>query len=297
MNELLKITDVAKSYDQEQVLEDIDLLVEKPQVIALVAPNGSGKTTLLHLIAGIEAPDRGEIIVCGRSAMDYQIFADLSYLQDPSILYQQLTGWDHMEFIRQEHRKTKEEMIRLVEELGMTDYMDEKVRNYSLVMKQHLLLGVALMNDPKLLLMDDPFNNLDPVDMEQISGIIDRLYRRGVTVILSSSNLDEIEKIANTILFLHEGRLILNEDIKVDEAEYEFVLSKQELAANFLEKIDVPYQICSPYKIKGTFISEQFLAFKEFCLEQELMIFDQRMAKETLDTIYADLFVRTQCVS
>ncbi len=297
MKEILQIKNICKSFGHQQVLADIDLVIDKPEIIALVAPNGSGKTTLLNLIADIEVPDEGEITVLGRPNVDYQIFYDMSYLQDPSILYQHLTGWDHMEFIRREHKKTKEEMLTLVEELGMTHYMDKKVKNYSLGMKQHLLLGIALMNNPKLLLMDEPLNGLDPCSVEQVRTILERLHQQGVTIILSSHNLEEIEKVTDSILFLHEGQLVSKENIKVEEIEYEFILAEQELAVNFLEKIDVSYQICSPYKIKGTFFSEQLLAFKAFCKEQELTVFDQRMAKGTLETMYFNLFARTQRVS
>lgn len=297
MKEILKVEHLSKSFGQQSVLTDIDLVINKPEIIALVAPNGSGKTTFLNMIADIEVPDEGRITVLGRPNADYQIFYDMSYLQDPSILYHQLTGWDHMEFIRREHKKTKEEMLALVDELGMTDYMNKKVREYSLGMKQHLLLGIALMNDPKLLLMDEPLNGLDPCSVEQVRQILEQLHRQGVTIILSSHNLEEIEKVTDTILFLHEGRLLSKEAIKIDEVEYEFILAEQELAMNFLEKIDVSYQICSPYKIRGTFVSEQLLAFKAFCSEQELTVFDQRMARGTLETMYFNLFARTQRVS
>ncbi|WP_086349263.1 ABC transporter ATP-binding protein [Candidatus Enterococcus clewellii] len=298
MKEILRMEGISKSFGHQQVLKDIDLIIDKPEIIALVAPNGSGKTTLLNLIADIEEPNAGEITILGRRNVDYHIFYDMSYLQDPSILYQHLTGWDHMEFIRREHKKTKEDMLALVEELGMTQYMSKKVKNYSLGMKQHLLLGIALMNDPKLLLMDEPLNGLDPFSIEQVRTILKRLHSQGVTIILSSHNLDEIEKVTETILFLHEGQLVSKENIKIEEIEYEFVLAEQELAMKFLDRIDVPYEICSSYKIRGTFVSEQLLAFKAFCSEQELTVFDQRMAKGTLETMYFNLFAsRTQCVS
>lgn len=297
MKEILQIKNISKSFGHRQVLESIDLVIDKPEIIALVAPNGSGKTTLLNLIADIEDPDEGEITVLGRPNIDYQIFFDMSYLQAPSILYQDLTGWDHMEFIRREYKKTEDEMLQLVEELGMTEYMSKKIKHYSLGMKQHLLLGIALMNDPKLLLMDEPLNGLDPCSVEQVRMLLKKLHKQGLTIILSSNNLDEIEKVTDTILFLHEGQLISKETIKVEEIEYEFILAEQELAVKFLEKIDVSYQVCSPYKIRGVFYSEQLLAFKAFCFEQELTVFDQRMAKRTLETMYVNLFARTQCVS
>ncbi|MBL1230415.1 ABC transporter ATP-binding protein [Enterococcus sp. BWB1-3] len=296
MNEILKLTGLSKSYGTQEILDEINFVIDTPEIIALVAPNGTGKTTLLNLIADIEDCDEGEVRICGRPNYDYRIFYDMSYLQDPTILYQHLTGWDHMEFIRREYKKTKEEMTALVEELGMTDYMEKKVKNYSLGMKQHLLLGIALMNDPKLLLMDEPLNGLDPGSILQVREILSKLHKKGITIILSSHNLEEIGKITENILFLHEGKLIPKEKIDIDEMEYEFILSNQELAGSFLENINVSYQSCSPYKIRGYFYSEQLLAFQAFCEEQHITIFEQRMAKETLEMIYFTLFSNMQAV-
>ena len=297
MNEILKISGVSKGYGPQLILDEVDLVINEPQVIALVAPNGTGKTTLLDVIADIEDAEEGEISIFGRSNKDYHIFYDMSYLQDPTILYQNLTGWDHMEFIRREHKKTKEDMLALVEELGMAGYMKKKVKNYSLGMKQHLLLGIALMNEPKLLLMDEPLNGLDPSSILQVRQIIGKLSKKGVTVILSSHNLDEIEKITDNILFLHEGQLIRKDAINIDEMEYEFILSDVQLAGRFLENIGVSCEDCPPYKLKGYFYSEQLQAFQSFCEEQSITVFDQRMAKGTLEMIYFALFAKAQSVS
>ncbi|MGC6767155.1 ABC transporter ATP-binding protein [Enterococcus sp. LJL51] len=296
MQEILKIKGLSKSFGPQLVLEDVDLTIDTPQIIALVAPNGTGKTTLLNLITDIETPDEGEITIFGRPNSDYEIFYDMAYLQDPSILYQQLTGWDHMEFIRQEHKKTKGEMQALVEELGMASYMKKKVKNYSLGMKQHLLLGIALMGEPKLLLMDEPLNGLDPGSIVQVREIMNKLYKKGVTIIVSSHNLEEIERVTDNVLFLHDGELISKDNVNFEETEYEFILLEQELAANFLDQIDVSYQLVDSYKICGSFCSEQLLAFKAFCSEQQLTVFDQRMARGTLETMYYHLFSKAQRV-
>lgn len=290
MGKILEIKGVTKYFGEQQVLDELDFSLDKPKVLALVAPNGTGKTTLLNSIANIDQIDEGTIRVFDQPHTDYQLFYKMSYLQDSSILYGHLTGWDHLEFVRKEQGKSKEELQQLILDLDIGTYMKKKVKHYSLGMKQHLLLAIALINQPALLLMDEPLNGLDPDSIIKVRTIIRSLASKGVSMIISSHNLDEIEKVTDNVVFLYEGKLIEKEEVMIDAIEYTIVLKEVEKALSFLSRIDVTCTKLSDYKFVGTFSKQQFSVFRSFCKEQEIELFDCQVTHGQLETIYFNLY-------
>ncbi|ALS00006.1 hypothetical protein ATZ33_00995 [Enterococcus silesiacus] len=294
MGKILEIKGVTKYFGEQQVLDELDFSLDEPKIIALVAPNGTGKTTLLNSIANIDQIDSGTIRIFEQPNTDYRLFYKMSYLQDSSILYGNLTGWDHLEFVRKEQGQSKEELQRLVVELGIEEYLKKKVKHYSLGMKQHLLLTVSLINQPELLLMDEPLNGLDPNSIIKVRNIIRALANKGVSIIISSHNLEEIEKVTEHVLFLYEGKLIEKADVMIDAIEYTLVLKDLEKALSFLSRIDVPCTKLSEYKLVGTFSKQQFAVFHSFCEEQEIELFDCQVTNGQLESVYFNLYGQNQ---
>lgn len=209
---ILSVKDVKKSYGKHQVLKGITFDIAEPSTIALVGPNGSGKTTLLSVITNLLQADSGEITVLGKSNKDPSIFYEVSFLQDNTVLYDYLTGYDHLQFICDVQKLPKGKIFETSQWIGMDSYLHKKVKNYSLGMKQHLLLTMAIINNPKLLILDEPLNGLDPTSAIRVREILLELGRKGTTILLSSHNLMEIDRVTTQILFLKDGVLI-KEDI------------------------------------------------------------------------------------
>ncbi|HLR75574.1 MAG TPA: ABC transporter ATP-binding protein, partial [Virgibacillus sp.] len=151
---IVSVNNVHKSYGKEKVLKGISFTIEEPQIIALVGPNGSGKSTLMNIMTNLLTADEGDITILGKDNKDPNIFREVSFMQDNSVLYDYLTGYDHLQFIGDVQNLSKEKIISVAERIGIDGYMHKKVGNYSLGMKQHLLLTMALVNDPKLLILD-----------------------------------------------------------------------------------------------------------------------------------------------
>ncbi|EOL46394.1 ABC transporter ATP-binding protein [Enterococcus caccae] len=294
MGTILEITGVTKCFGEQKVLDELDFSLNEPKVIALVAPNGTGKTTLLNSIANIDQIDSGAIQIFEQPNTEYSLFYRMSYLQDASILYDHLTGWDHLEFVRKEQKKSKEELQRLVVELEIADFLKKKVKHYSLGMKQHLLLAISLINQPELVLMDEPLNGLEPDRIIKVQNSIRALADKGVTVIISSHNLEEIEKVADQVLFLYKGKLIGKEESMIDAIEYTIVLKDIEKVLSFLSRIDVLCTKLSEYKLVGTFSKQQFTVFQSFCKEQDIELFDCQMTNNQLKSIYFNLYGQKQ---
>ncbi|WP_306978311.1 ABC transporter ATP-binding protein [Alkalibacillus salilacus] len=224
-----------KSYKGRQILNDIHISIDEPQIIALVGPNGSGKTTLLDCMTGLVRPDQGSIELLGKDPSDPTLYYDVSYLQDNRVLYEDLTGYEHLYFICRMQKQPLSQVQQVIDKLDIATYMDKKVKNYSLGMKQHLLLAIAIINNPKLLILDEPLNGMDPSNSINVRNLLLDLYENGTTIILSSHNLDEIDRLTNDIFFLKDGEL-LKESIEDLAAEYYFIsvqdMSKAKEALN-----------------------------------------------------------------
>ena len=205
---IVRVTDLKKQYKKQQVLKGIDITIDTPQIIALVGPNGSGKTTLMNCMTNLLPFNEGSVELLGKKHTDTSIFKEVSYLQDNRILYGDLTGHDHLKFVCTIQGIPLMKIQQVTDRVGMTSYMKKRVRNYSLGMKQHLLLAMAILNEPKLLLLDEPLNGLDPSSAITMRKILLELYQEGTTIIISSHNLDEIDRLTNIIYFMKDGALL-----------------------------------------------------------------------------------------
>lgn len=237
---ILSVKDLYKSYGKQKVLKGISFDIRDPRILALVGPNGSGKTTLLSVITNLLDADSGEVTVLGKTNKDPNIFRGISFMQDNTVLYDYLTGYDHLQFIASVHGLAKGKITETAERVGMDRYMHKRVGNYSLGMKQHLLLTMALVNDPKLLILDEPLNGLDPTSAIRVRELLLEINKQGTTILLSSHNLGEIDRVTSEILFLKDGQL-MKEDISHHEKTYYYLtVSDLNGAEKILSELQVP---------------------------------------------------------
>ena len=204
---ILSLKNLEKSYGKHKVLKNISFALEKPTILGLVGPNGAGKSTLINCIGNL-IPYKGEINIFGISNKKPDVFQKMSILKDNTILYPYLTGLDHLKFIKESHKLDENRISYVIDFLDIGSYMDKKVASYSLGMKQHLLLAMAIMPDADLIIMDEPLNGLDPTSILKTRQIITDLHKNAKTLIISSHSLLEIDQVTNDILFIKDGRLI-----------------------------------------------------------------------------------------
>ncbi|MBT2693782.1 ABC transporter ATP-binding protein [Bacillus sp. ISL-55] len=225
---ILSVEEIQKSYGKEKVLHGVSIRIHQPEIVALVGPNGSGKSTLLGIVTNLISPDHGKVKILNRTNKDPEIFRYVSFMQDNSVLYDYLTGYDHLQFIGDVQGISKGQILSAAERVGMESYLHKKVCKYSLGMKQHLLLTMAIVNEPKLLILDEPLNGLDPTSAIRVRNLLLELNREGTAIILSSHNLSEIDRVTSHILFLKNGQLI-EEDLSLHEkVAYELTVQQPE---------------------------------------------------------------------
>lgn len=240
---ILSVKDVYKSYGKEQVLKGITFEIEEPQIIALVGPNGSGKSTLMNIITNLLPADKGEITVLGKSNRDPNIFREISFMQDNTVLYEYLTGYDHLQFICDVQGLSKKQLIDTAERIGITGYLNKKVKNYSLGMKQHLLLAMAVVNKPKLMILDEPLNGLDPTSAIRVRNLLLALRDEGTAILLSSHNLAEIDRVTSSILFLKKGDLIQENMAEFEQVRYQIAVNDVVKAEKALAAVGIPVEV------------------------------------------------------
>ena len=236
---ILAVQEIHKSYGKQRVLNNISFTIEEPQIVALVGPNGSGKSTLLNIITNLVEADEGQVTILNESNQNPQIFKNVSYMQDNSVLYDYLTGYDHLQFIANVQGLSKEQIIKTAERVGMDSYLNKRVGKYSLGMKQHLLLTMAILNEPEFLILDEPLNGLDPTSAIRVRNLLVELYEEGTTILLSSHNLSEIDRVTSNILFLKDGQLIKEDLTELKKINYEFFVDNPAQVTELLLNLDV----------------------------------------------------------
>lgn len=205
--EIIRVDTIHKSFKGVEVLKGVSFSIHQPMILALVGPNGSGKSTLLNIMMNLLQPDQGTVDILGKKPDDVTVFREVSFLKDNTVLYPYLTGLDHLLYAAKTYGLSKERIHEVTEELGITSYMTKKVGTYSLGMKQHLLLALALLNDPEVFVLDEPLTGLDPTSVIKVRKLLLDLKARGKTVLLSSHSLSEIDAVTTDILFLKDGQV------------------------------------------------------------------------------------------
>ncbi|WP_425538351.1 ABC transporter ATP-binding protein [Microaceticoccus formicicus] len=213
---ILKITDLVVKYGSKPVLKGIDLEIDSPGIYALVGPNGSGKTTLLNAISNLIPKSSGKITVFNSDNSNISNYKDMSYFPDQRVLYPYLTGYDHFNILMNVYKIDKGTVKRTIEKFNIESYIGKKVGEYSLGMKQHLLIALSSVIKPKLMILDEPMNGLDPSNIVKIRKLLIDIANEGTAILISSHNLFEIDMMTSKVYFLKDGKLMY-EELKLEE--------------------------------------------------------------------------------
>lgn len=218
METVLKVSSLKKSMGSRLIIDDVSFETYAGEVFGFLGPNGAGKTTTIKMIMGLLSIDAGRIEVCGldnvrrfESAMEY-----VGGIVENPETYSYLTGMQNLrQYKRMRKGVTEERLAEVVKLVGLENRIHEKVRRYSLGMRQRLGLAQAIMHRPRLLVMDEPTNGLDPAGIRELRDIFRRLaHEEGVAVLVSSHLLSEMELMCDRVGILANGRLIGVKPIK-----------------------------------------------------------------------------------
>jgi len=204
---LLETHNLGKSYGKIVALEDLDFNVESGQVMGLLGPNGSGKSTTLGILLGVVKGYRGTYRWFDEENHHKQRRRIGAILEEP-IFYPYLSGSNNLKIAAKVKRVPKSDISRVLDLVGLTDRASSAFKTYSLGMKQRLAFASALLGKPEVLVLDEPTNGLDPQGIADIRGLITTLAEEGISIILASHLLDEVEKVCTHVSVLKKGKLL-----------------------------------------------------------------------------------------
>jgi ABC-2 type transport system ATP-binding protein len=212
----IELRNVSRWYGNVVAVNDITMAIG-PGVTGLLGPNGAGKSTLLHLIAGFLEPSRGELTVDGKPTWrDPGIYRTLGLVPERDSVYAFLTGRQFVTATAKLHKLAGPDAAaaRAIATVEMAAAQDRRISTYSKGMRQRIKVAAALVHDPQTLVLDEPFNGMDPRQRLQMMDLLDRLGADGRTILLSSHVLEEVERLSGTIQVIVSGRLAASGDFR-----------------------------------------------------------------------------------
>lgn len=218
---MLELKNIGVNFSGRDILKEVSITFHPGEIIGLVAPNGTGKSTLMNVIMNYLRPNSGKVLF--NNELEYtskknevKIHQLVSMMPDQSDLYNHLSGKQHLKIYSSMWNSNPELIERTIEDLGMASYVNKKTGTYSLGMRQRLCFAMQIVSDTQIMLMDEVMNGLDPTQVEIISQILVKKKAEGKTIIIASHLLENLEKYANRIFFVKNGKLDLIEDIYKD---------------------------------------------------------------------------------
>lgn len=295
VNTVLSLKNIFKSYGRVQALNNLSFDVPEGSIFGILGPNGSGKTTLLSIVLDVLKADKGHYFWMNATA-NASLRKDLGALLETPNFYHYLSAVDNLAITQTiSGRGNKQNIHEVLKKIGLNERKKSKFSSYSLGMKQRLAIGAALLGNPKVLVLDEPTNGLDPVGILEIRTLIKDLAAEGKTIIMASHLLDEVEKVCTHVAILKKGNLIttgsvekvmVKEDIVEigsDDAASLFTALKQLEGYNAIQEINGLIQLIFPL---GT---ANLSKINQHCFTHGIVLNHLRIKRKSLETTFFEL--------
>jgi ABC-2 type transport system ATP-binding protein len=218
MQNLLEVRNLKKYFATQKAVDDVSFSIAKGSIFGLLGPNGAGKTTLLRMITGIFYPDQGEIMLNGKPFNPVNDIGDIGYMPEERGLYKKMKIGEQAVYLAQLKGLSRQEAREKIKEwfvkFEMQSWWDKKVEDLSKGMSQKLQFVTTVLHSPALIILDEPFSGLDPVNANLIKDEIFRMSRLGHTIIFSTHRMEQVEEICDHIVLVNKGKKILDGSVK-----------------------------------------------------------------------------------
>ncbi len=253
---ILDVKELTKRFDTKIVLDKISFDVGKGVIFGLLGPNGAGKTTMIRIILDILRADHGDICLFGRK-FDDALKARIGYLPEERGLYQKITVFECLKYFAElkEVKKSDDKIDFWLHKVELYDYKRKKIEELSKGMQQKVQLVAAFIHNPELLILDEPFSGLDPLNTKLIKDILVDLKREGKTIILSTHQMDQVERMCDRILMINQGKRVLYGSLA-------------EIKSNYKESVVVEYE-GKLKRVEGVKKINDYGKYAELSLEED----------------------------
>jgi len=247
-NFALELEHLVKDFQDKRAVDDVSLEMKRGEILGLLGPNGAGKTTTMRMIMNIIAPDSGTIKILGENFSE-RLKEKIGYLPEERGLYRKMKVSEILEFFGElkgmKPAEIKSKGKDLLKKFSLENYWDKKVEELSKGMAQKLQFIVTIIHSPDLLILDEPFSGLDPLNIELVKDIIREKKKEGVSIIFSTHLMDYAEKIVDAVVMIDKGKKVLDGSLSEVKAEFgtKFVRVNYEGDSSFVSALDYVKQV------------------------------------------------------
>jgi len=216
VREYIICENLVKRFGRKTVVKDVNMFIEKGEVVGLLGPNGAGKTTIFNMILGIVVPTSGRIFLNGMDITNFPVYKrarmGITYLQQETSVFNGITVWENLELVLSffEKDRSRREMIieKLLKDFGIYELKDQLAGDLSGGEKRRLELARMMTLNPSFLLLDEPFVGIDPKTVKDIQRMVLELRKKGLGIIITDHNVDELVEVVDRLYIIHKGSII-----------------------------------------------------------------------------------------
>lgn len=205
---MIKVQDMKKKYGDKQALSGISFNIEKGEIFGLLGPNGAGKTTTINILTGQILPSYGKARILEKDVQDNSLKKIIGIVPENTNMYERLTVEQNLNFFSRLYESNLANVEKYLKKVNLYQERHTKVEDLSKGMKQRVLLVRALLHDPEILFLDEPTSGLDPASADNIHKLLKKLNENGITILLTSHNMEEVDKLCDRVAFLDRGEIV-----------------------------------------------------------------------------------------
>lgn len=294
METILTVTNLTKKFGFLTAVKDLSFTIEKGNVYGILGPNGSGKSTTLGIILNVVNRTAGEFSWFDGNTSTHEALKKVGAIIERPNFYPYMTAIQNLKLVCKIKEVPETKIQEKLELVGLWDRKDSKFRTYSLGMKQRLAIASALLNDPEILILDEPTNGLDPQGIHQIRQIIKKIAGLGTTILLASHLLDEVEKVCSHVVILRKGEKLYSgpvEDMLASHGFFELRTADLEKLEQLLEKNASFGKISRENDTLTAYLKEEMNAeeLNKFLFEKGMVLSHLVKRKESLEEQFLTL--------
>lgn len=291
MEAVLNLFDICKNFGRKKIISNFSMTIKKGQIVGLVGPNGAGKSTLIKIMVGLLKPTRGQVYINGISLKrDYEkAISNVGCIVENPEFFPDMSGYENLDYFAGFRKNiSKEDIDEIADKVGLQNRIHNKVRKYSLGMKQRLGIALALLGNPRILITDEPFNSLDATSVYEIRQLVKMLAKdKNLTMIISSHNLNEIQSLCTDVVFIKEGRLVLQKEMKdIVNAVYYRITVPEEFIESALYLLRDYKAVRIDDSIQITASGDNLNGMLYILLENNIPILEIKNVAQNLEEIY-----------
>ena len=291
MKTILEVSKLNKSFGKKQILKDVSFDLDEGEILGFIGPNGAGKTTTIKLILGLQSIDSGTVKINGYDIKDDFVKAikDVGAIVENPDLYMYLSGRKNLELIASMYKNVPKSRIEEVIKItGLENRINDKVSKYSLGMRQRLGIAAALINNPSILILDEPTNGLDPEGIKELRILLQKLAKvDNMGILISSHNLAELESFCTDVCIIKNGEIISTDSVKEikkdDTTSYLLELSKTSGIKSLLKENDL---ILDSNHIKVYRDKEGIASLIKDLIDKDISIYEVKLIELSLEEAF-----------